>query len=84
MKVKTLEVLWHSQLPVFSVDFHPSQPRRFATAGQDKDVKLWNLTDALDSDTPVEYVASLSRHQSSVNCVRFSPNGTPSQRCRSA
>ena len=38
MKAKTLQVVWHSKQPVFSLDFHPSG--LLATGGGDKDVKV--------------------------------------------
>lgn len=41
MRAKTLQVVWHSNLPVYSLDFHPSG--LLATAGGDKDVKLWKV-----------------------------------------
>ena len=38
MRIKTLQVVWHSQKPIYSVDFHPSG--LLATGGGDKDVKV--------------------------------------------
>ena len=38
MRVKTMQVMWHDEKPVYSVDFHPSGI--FATGGGDKDVKV--------------------------------------------
>lgn len=38
MRVKTVQVMWHDEKPVYSVDFHPSG--MFATGGGDKDVKV--------------------------------------------
>ncbi len=38
MKAKTLQVVWHSKDPVFSVDFHPDG--FFATGGADLEVKV--------------------------------------------
>ena len=40
MRVKTVQVMWHDEKPVYSVDFHPSGI--FATGGGDKDVKVWS------------------------------------------
>jgi len=40
MRSQTLEIIWHAKEPVLSVDFHPSDPRLFATGGGDKDVKV--------------------------------------------
>ncbi|KAF4035218.1 WD domain G-beta repeat [Phytophthora infestans] len=51
-----------------------------ATGGADKEIKLWRVG---ESDNPeakdgvvLEFVFSLSGHDRSVNCVRFSPNGS--------
>jgi chromatin assembly factor 1 subunit B len=41
MRVSVIEISWHCQEPVFSVDFHPFAPK-LVTAGQDKLVKIWN------------------------------------------
>ena len=39
MKVKVVQIVWHSKEPVFSVDFHgPSG--MLATGGGDKDIKV--------------------------------------------
>ena len=43
MRVKTLQILWHDKQPVFSVDFSPCHPGVLATAGADKEVKVWRL-----------------------------------------
>ena len=75
--------------PIFSLDFHPTLPL-LATAGADSEIKLWRLNEsALASTsasaagagaaagvvTTVDYVATLTGHSRSVNCVRWSPNG---------
>ncbi|RKP01816.1 hypothetical protein CXG81DRAFT_1626, partial [Caulochytrium protostelioides] len=45
---------------------------RLATAGGDKNVRLWRLSYA--GPTPaVDYLATLARHNGAVNCVRWSP-----------
>lgn len=41
MRVKTMQIMWHDEKPVYSVDFHPSG--FFATGGGDKDVKVRHL-----------------------------------------
>ena len=46
MRVKTLQVVWHSQKPIYSVDFHPSGV--LATGGGDKDVKV-SASSSLDA-----------------------------------
>lgn len=38
MKAKTLQIVWHSKEPVFSVDFHPDG--YIATGGADKEIKV--------------------------------------------
>lgn len=45
MRVKTLQVVWHNQKPIYSVDFHPSGV--LATGGGDKDVKVCTVYDML-------------------------------------
>lgn len=51
------------------------QPTILATGGADKEIKLWRVSDDLKDHTGLEFVFSLSGHDRSVNCVRFSPNG---------
>ncbi|RLN91073.1 hypothetical protein BBJ28_00009617 [Nothophytophthora sp. Chile5] len=47
-----------------------------ATGGADKEVKLWRVGDGEISGTSgLDFVFSLTGHDRSVNCVRFSPNG---------
>ncbi|KAJ3272169.1 Chromatin assembly factor 1 subunit B [Terramyces sp. JEL0728] len=69
MRAKTLQIIWHDKLPIFSVDFDPIR-NRFATCGGDHNVRIWSLKDGT-----VEYLSTLSRHSAAVNCVRWSPNG---------
>jgi chromatin assembly factor 1 subunit B len=38
MKAGTLQIVWHGQDPVYSLDFHPSG--LLATAGGDKEIKV--------------------------------------------
>lgn len=45
MRVKTLQVVWHNQKPIYSVDFHPSGV--LATGGGDTDVKVCTVYDML-------------------------------------
>ena len=65
--------------PIFSVDVHP-HGTRFATAGSDHKVKVWNLLPVLNvhqelsSDTP-KLLATLADHFGPVNVARFSHNG---------
>ncbi|KAJ3258742.1 Chromatin assembly factor 1 subunit B [Boothiomyces macroporosus] len=69
MRAKTLQIIWHDKLPIFSVDFDPIR-NRFATCGGDHNARIWSLKDG-----NVEYLSTLSRHSAAVNCVRWSPNG---------
>ena len=70
----------HDEQPIFSVDVHPDA-FRFATAGNDHRIKLWSLRPCIDEaaeNDPVAHprlLATLSGHEGSVNCVRWSPNG---------
>lgn len=41
MKAKTLQIVWHEKEPVYSVDF--CGPNCFATAGADKEIKIWQV-----------------------------------------
>uniref|UniRef100_H3H2J5 CAF1B/HIR1 beta-propeller domain-containing protein n=1 Tax=Phytophthora ramorum TaxID=164328 RepID=H3H2J5_PHYRM len=60
---------------VLSLDFlRPNEADAtplLATGGADKEIKLWRVGE----DAALEFVFSLSGHDRSVNCVRFSPNG---------
>ncbi|WIA28323.1 hypothetical protein OEZ86_010873 [Tetradesmus obliquus] len=70
MKAKTLQIIWHSKDPVFSIDFHPDG--YFATGGADREIKIWELSCAADGTPGVRHAASLEGHNATVNCVRFS------------
>lgn len=87
----TPEIRWHCgptglNEAVLSIDFlHPKQERGvatppqpivLATGGADKEIKLWRVSAELKDHTGLEFVFSLSGHDRSVNCVRFSPDGT--------
>ncbi|DAZ94755.1 TPA: hypothetical protein N0F65_011571 [Lagenidium giganteum] len=74
---------------ILSIDFHQrnrptidavddgQKPYRIlATGGADKEIKLWRIQDDLKDTTGIEFVFSLTGHDRSVNCVRFSPDGT--------
>lgn len=73
MRAKTLQIVWHGKEPVFSVDFHPTG--LLATAGADKDIKLWQVQVDASGDPEAQPVGSISGHTKTVNCVRFSPTG---------
>jgi len=64
-KVKTIQIVWHEKEPVYSVDFHPDGT--LATAGADKEIKLWQVMETLPSEqATIEQCCSFL--QSSANC----------------
>ena len=75
MKLITPEIVWHSKEPVYSVDFSvlPSS-YRLVSAGADKDIKIWDIS-LVEDKIQLKYLFSLTRHDKSVNTVRFSPDG---------
>uniref|UniRef100_A0A7S3CZ04 CAF1B/HIR1 beta-propeller domain-containing protein n=1 Tax=Palpitomonas bilix TaxID=652834 RepID=A0A7S3CZ04_9EUKA len=79
MKLKTLEVNWHGQCPIYAVDFHPHRHDIMVTAGQEPDgsggIKLWSLRFPPNGEVLVEFLRDLSDHPRSVNAARFSPSG---------
>ena len=42
MKAKTLQIVWHSKEPVWTLDFHPSGV--LATGGADKEIKVYETS----------------------------------------
>lgn len=40
MRVETAQIYWHDKKPVYSIDFHPADPARFATAGGDNAIRV--------------------------------------------
>lgn len=73
MKAKTLQIIWHGKDPVLSLDFHCSGI--LATAGSDKEIKLWEIEVDEDGLPKVTYHSSLSHHNAAINIARFSPSG---------
>ncbi|KAI9004043.1 WD40-repeat-containing domain protein [Gaertneriomyces semiglobifer] len=79
LRAHTVQILWHDKQPVYSVDFEAKGGQgRFATGGGDHNVRIWRLASPNENDdqeTPrrVEYLATLSRHNGAVNCVRWHP-----------
>ncbi|TYZ65458.1 hypothetical protein PybrP1_005022 [[Pythium] brassicae (nom. inval.)] len=86
----TPEIRWHCgptglNEAVLSIDFLPAAATPagaasttstvLATGGADKEIKLWRVRGDLHDHSGLEFVFSLSGHDRSVNCVRFSPNG---------
>ena len=80
MRVVTPQIAWHGKLPIFSCDFNPSTGI-LATAGADKEVKLWRVTTSSDGDAVVEHAQDLTNHTASVNTARFSPDGARLATC---
>ncbi|KAK6095361.1 Chromatin assembly factor 1 subunit [Batrachochytrium dendrobatidis] len=75
MKAKTLQILWHDRSPVFSADFEQILDGRLATCGGDNNVRIWKVVRINDEPPKMEFLATLSRHTATVNCVRWSPTG---------
>ena len=81
VRARTIQITWHAKEKikneaVFSIDCHPTLPL-VATGGADSEVKIWRLVEGNTTDkfTNVEYVLTLTGHNKTVNCVRWSPNG---------
>ena len=69
----------HEGQTIFSLDVHPDGTR-FATAGHDGKIKIWSMKPVVDEEAEADEtvprtLATLSAHEGSVNCVRWSPNG---------
>ena len=88
MRATTPEIRWHSgptglNEAVLSIDFQPHEVKDkdgktrniLVTGGADREVKLWRVTSDVSHECGPEFIFSLSGHERSVNCVRFSPNG---------
>ena len=41
-RVKTLQIIWNGNEPVYSLDFHPDGT--LFTAGADKEIKAWEVS----------------------------------------
>lgn len=82
MRAKTYQIRWHwdsatkTPMPVYSLDFHHfgGDEWRLATCGADKTIKMWKVVHK-DEGTAVTFLGELAKHNGTVNCVRFSPNG---------
>ena len=86
MRTFTPMISWHygegdTPMPVLGADFHAPAAAgglagwRLATCGADNTVKMW-LAVQSDDRLRMLFLSDLKRHQRTVNCVRFSPNGT--------
>lgn len=77
MKVVTPEISWHGRDPIYSVDsqFLEGDIHRIATCGADRSVRIWKVVEEEDKKVDVQHLATLTRHNKTVNVVRFSPNG---------
>ena len=40
MRAKTVQIYWHDQQPIFSIDFDPLVAERFATCGGDTFIRV--------------------------------------------
>ncbi|EED16348.1 chromatin assembly factor 1 subunit B, putative [Talaromyces stipitatus ATCC 10500] len=75
MKATPLLIAWHNgNAPVYSVHFDPHVKGRFATAGNDNNVRTWKL-ECNGEERKVTYLSTLVKHTQAVNVVRFSPKG---------
>merc|ERR1712223_1866803 len=83
MKVQTPQIAWHNRDRVSSVSIQPfAYPTptkeggtRIATCGDDCHVVIWEFVTNEGRIEP-QCVSDLTRHQSSVSAVRWSPDGT--------
>ncbi|KAK9809784.1 hypothetical protein WJX73_006467 [Symbiochloris irregularis] len=73
MRARVLAVNWHDQQPVYSLDFLDGQT--LVTAGGDKEVRIWQVTQLPSGLPEIKYLDTLTSHAKAVNCVRFSPSG---------
>lgn len=67
MRAKTLQILWHEKMPVFSVDIYKN---KLASSGGDNCVRVWDI-----SNDSVEFLSTLNRHSAPVNSVQWSSTG---------
>jgi len=81
MSVTVIKPYWvhHKGSPIFSVDVHPDNTR-FATCGEDRSIRIWNMAPVVDQQIEVDNKApkklcELTNHTNSVNCIRWSPKG---------
>lgn len=80
MKCTIPEISWHNKEPVLSVDIQQIDQAdakfyRLASGGSDNHVLIWQLKIQENGAAAIELLSDLTRHQRSVNVVRWSPNG---------
>ncbi|GLD93444.1 hypothetical protein PINS_up002036 [Pythium insidiosum] len=85
VRVTTPEIRWHCgptglNEAVLSLDFlhahgDGADHAILATGGADKEIKLWRVRPDMKETEGLEFIFSLTGHERSVNCVRFSPDG---------
>ena len=88
MKFSTPEVAWHNRDPVYSVDIQPCLQKgergeadwyRVATSGADATIIIWKIFQPTADQRPRigqdNVLSLLTRHEKSVNVVRFVPSG---------
>uniref|UniRef100_A0A1Y1LVS8 CAF1B/HIR1 beta-propeller domain-containing protein n=1 Tax=Photinus pyralis TaxID=7054 RepID=A0A1Y1LVS8_PHOPY len=78
MKCTIPEISWHNRDPVLSVDVHcvHNEFYKLASGGTDCHVLIWRLRIRENGAVDINIVSDLTRHQKSVNVVRWSPTGT--------
>jgi len=84
MKVETPQIAWHNRDRVTSVSIQPkpypnptrSGGCRIATGGDDSHVVIWEFATSESGKIEPICICDITRHQSGVNAVRWSPDGT--------
>eukprot|EP00613_Pedinella_sp_CCMP2098_P077375 CAMPEP_0171935670 /NCGR_PEP_ID=MMETSP0993-20121228/33142_1 /TAXON_ID=483369 /ORGANISM="non described non described, Strain CCMP2098" /LENGTH=301 /DNA_ID=CAMNT_0012576655 /DNA_START=19 /DNA_END=921 /DNA_ORIENTATION=- len=76
MRLLCPEITWHGgehgkNSPILSLDYHPRDPHLVVTAGSDSEVRMWHM----DGESPPRFLFTLTGHESSINCVRWAPDG---------
>lgn len=88
MKFSTPEVAWHNRDPIYSVDVQPCLQKggkgesdwyRVATSGADASIIIWKIAQPAADQRPRigqdNVLSLLTRHEKSVNVIRFVPTG---------
>lgn len=83
MLVETPEIHYHGSflgMPIQTVDVQPGNvaPGTFRIATGGDEIRMWFVKAGsrnADQRPSIDFRASLSRHEGTVNVVRFSPNG---------